>query len=339
MKVLFNCDLPFSLAHGGMQVQIEQSLKALRQIGVDAEFLRWWDDKQTGDILHQFDTLPDNITRLAREKGQKVIVTILLTHQCNRSPRELLVRKLAVGSLLSLPLPRRVKAMLPWQAARNYDHLTVGLEAERNFLERVYGLPREKASLVPLGLADTFLKAGPPLRAENHLICTGTITQSKNSLELAEIAHPAKVPMLFVGKPYDYQSQYWKDFQKFVDGNLVKLHPHVKDPAEIVQLLRRARGYVLMSRYENWSLAAHEAAGCGLPLLLPDQNWSRERFGDQASYFPKKWNAAAAAAALRKFYDACPALPSPQVHLPSWLEAAENLRDVYNRVLKGSATK
>jgi glycosyltransferase involved in cell wall biosynthesis len=48
----------------------------------------------------------------------------------------------------------------------------------------------------------------------------------------------------------------------------------------MIGLLQRARGFVLNSRFENWSLAAHEAAACGLPLLLPDLPWSREQFGD-----------------------------------------------------------
>jgi glycosyltransferase involved in cell wall biosynthesis len=339
MKVLFNCEVPFSLTHGGMQIQIEQSNKALQQIGVETEFLQWWDEKQNGDILHQFGAVPDHLTQFARAKGYKVIVTILLSHQCNRSPRELFVRQMAVASLLSLPLPPRMKAKLPWQAARHYDHLIVGLEAERHVLEQVYGVPREKISIVPLGLPDTFLKAGPALRTENHLVCTGTINPIKKSLELAQIAHQANVPMLFVGKPYDFEGQYWKDFQKLVDGKLIKLHPHVEDQAEMAQLLRQARGYVLMSRFENWSLTTHEAAACGLPLLLPDKNWSRERFGNQAHYFPKKWNSAAAAAALSTFYEKCPSLPSPQVHLPTWIEAAEKLREIYHRVLKGSAAK
>lgn len=339
MKVLFNCDVPFSLAHGGMQVQIEQSSRALQQIGVETEFLRWWDDKQSGDILHQVGALPNHLTEFAQAKGLKVIVTILLTHQCNRSAKELFIRHVGVASLLSLPFPQRIKAKLPWQAARKYDHLTVGLEAERIFLERVYGVPREKISIVPLGLTDAFRTAGPPSRTEDHLICTGTITPSKNSLELARFALEAKVPMLFVGKPYDFESQYWKDFQKLVDGKLIKLHPHVNNEAEIVQLLGQSRGYVLMSRYENWSLAAHEAAGSGLPLLLPDQNWSRERFGDQAHYFPKNGGATASAVALRAFYEKCPSLPSPKVHLPSWTEAAEKLREVYAGVLKGCAAK
>jgi hypothetical protein len=35
------------LAHGGGEVQIEQITAALKQLGVEAEPLRWWDANQT----------------------------------------------------------------------------------------------------------------------------------------------------------------------------------------------------------------------------------------------------------------------------------------------------
>ena len=40
MKVLFDCHLPFMLAHGGMQIQIEQTRAALERLGVEVEPLR-----------------------------------------------------------------------------------------------------------------------------------------------------------------------------------------------------------------------------------------------------------------------------------------------------------
>ena len=92
-----------------------------------------------------------------------------------------------------------------------------------------------------------------------------------------------------------------------------------------------------MSRCENWSLAAHEAAACGLPMLVPDQRWARERFADQAAHWPKD-GGAAAVARLRKFYDECPALPAPQVKLYSWVDAAQMLRDIYAQMLGRSAS-
>jgi glycosyltransferase involved in cell wall biosynthesis len=164
------------------------------------------------------------------------------------------------------------------------------------------------------------------------LICTGTIGPSKNSGELARIAWAAGTPLLFVGKPFDFNSAYWREFEPLIDGKIVKHHGHVGDQAELIKLLQAARGYVLMSRYENWSLAAHEAAACGLPVILPDQRWARERFGECASYWPQK-GGDAAVAVLRRFYEACPNLPAPGIKQYSWVEVAEQLRGVYSQML------
>jgi glycosyltransferase involved in cell wall biosynthesis len=170
------------------------------------------------------------------------------------------------------------------------------------------------------------------LRTESYLICTGTIGPLKNSLSLARLAREAQVPVLFLGKPFDYESAYWKEFERLIDNNIVKHHQHIGTEAGLIEQFRKARGYVLMSRFENWSLAAHEAAACGLPLLVPDQPWSRERFGEQATYFPKSASNGSAAA-LRAFYEKAPDLPSPNLRLYSWREVAEQLRQVYARVL------
>jgi len=332
MKVLLNCHLPFLLAHGGTQVQVEQTKAGLEKIGVEVEYLRWWDESQTGDILHQVGWVPSDIIALAHKKGWKVAMTILLTETCNRSSRELFVRKLMVRGMLGAPLPKRFKSRLQWHAYHLSDQMIVGLEVERRIVEEVYGVPNERVAVVPLGLSDTYLKAAPASRAGEHLICTGTIGPSKNSLELAGYAASAKVPLLFVGKPFDYASDYWKQFEKLVDGTIVKHTPHVGSQQELIALLQQARGYVLMSRYENWSLAAHEAAACRLPMLLPDQPWSRERFGDQAAYFPKPGHGSAADA-VRTFYDQCPNLSPSNTRLCSWVEVAEMLRTIYERML------
>ena len=52
MKVLFDHHLPFSLAHGGFQTQLEQTMAALERIGVKTDYVRWWDGSQRGDIIH-----------------------------------------------------------------------------------------------------------------------------------------------------------------------------------------------------------------------------------------------------------------------------------------------
>ena len=232
-----------------------------------------------------------------------------------------------IRMLQVLPFGGGIKQQLAWQTYHNCTHNVVGLEAERRVLEMVYRVPPEKISLVPLGLSEAYLRVGAGPRNQPHLITTGTITQRKNSVELAELAHAARVPVLFVGKPYHPDDPYWRRFESLVDGCWVQHHPHVNVEAEMIALLRAARGFVFKSQFENWCLSAHEAAACGLPVLLPDQNWSRERFGNQAHYFDRGGDTARNVEILKSFYAAAPDLPTPAIRLFSWADTAPRVAD------------
>src|ERR1035438_5730868 len=78
MKILCSCNWPFALAHGGMQTQIEQTIAALQAIGMEAEPLRWGDDRQSGDIIHYLGRIPAVHIELAHQKGVKVVISELL---------------------------------------------------------------------------------------------------------------------------------------------------------------------------------------------------------------------------------------------------------------------
>jgi glycosyltransferase involved in cell wall biosynthesis len=314
------------LAHGGMQVQIEQTKAALERIGIETAYLEWWDDHQTGDVLHHFADLPVMLIPPARKKGWKVVNTILLSGNCNRPRLARLLRRGLIQTVMAAPLPAQLKSR--FRSFRMCDRVLVSLEAEKEILVRSYGVQEQRVRTIPLGLAEPFMKAGPGPRTGDYLITHGTIAPVKGSIELARLAIEAQVPVLFVGKPFSTTDSYWAQFQQLVDDRCVRYRPHEASTAEMIGLLHQARGFVLKSRFENWSLSAHEAAACGLPLLLPDLPWSRERFGSQASYFPKG-PFAQPARALRDFYYHSPSLPPPKVRLYSWRDAAEALRDAY----------
>ena len=67
-----------------MQIQIEQTKAAPEKIGVNVEYLRWWDETQTGEILHFFGRTPTALVRAAQAKGMKVVQAELLTGQGSR---------------------------------------------------------------------------------------------------------------------------------------------------------------------------------------------------------------------------------------------------------------
>jgi len=333
MKILINCPLPFALAHGGMQVQIEQLQSALTALGLQVEPLRWWDAGQRGDLIHHFGVAPLEHIRQAQAKGIPLVMTALFSAACNRPTSRLRWQGWLVRTLLRLPFGEGIKQQLTWRSFGGCDANVVGLEAERRVLELVYGIPREKVALVPLGLAPIFLEARPAHRHGDYLLCAGTITRVKNTVALARLAQAARVPILFVGKPYAEADPYWQEFRGLVDGRWVRHQPHLADPAAMVTLLQSARGAVVMSDYENWCLTAHEAAACGLPVLLPDLNWSRERFGDQAHYFDHVGFSSRNVAILKQFHAAAPALPAPAIQLFSWTDAAKALKNVYEEVV------
>jgi glycosyltransferase involved in cell wall biosynthesis len=335
LKVLFDHGQPFILAHGGFQTQIEQTKAGLRQIGIDVEYMRWWDAEQAGDLIHFFSTARTQYLQLARRRRLPVIMTQLFSATCNRSNWHLGIQAAVTRSVLGLPLFRNIKDQLTWTAYRACDQLVVGLEAEKTVLVRVFGIDPARISIVPLGLSASYLEAPPSDRRGEHLVSTGTITQQKGSIPLALMARAARVPILFVGKPYDVNDSYWLQFQSMVDDRWIKYHPHVVTEGEMIELLRGARGFVLNSEFENWSLSASEAVACGLPLLLRDQKWSRERFGNQSRYFTapgRRENVEI----LRRFYEDCPHLPPPKIKLFSWVEVAERLQNVYRAAAQTS---
>jgi glycosyltransferase involved in cell wall biosynthesis len=333
VKILIECAVPAMLAPGGTQVQVEQTKAGLEAIGVEAEYLRWWDRGQRGDLIHFFGTPSNSFLAIARAAGVPVVMTNLFTETCNRSDLRLKVQGVLIQAGLKIPLARQVKNQLNWATYQRADHNVVGLACEKQVLQTVYRVPADRVSVVPLGLSETFLRAGAGRRTENHLICTGTITERKYFVELAEMARTAQVPVLFVGKPNHPNDPYWLRFKALIDGRMVKHQPFVESPAEMATLLQSARGFVLMSRFENWCLAAHEAVACGLPLLVTDQKWSRERFGHGARYFKGLGASSENASRLRQFHAEAPSLSAPPIKLHSWREVAEQLKPVYERVL------
>lgn len=336
MKILFDSfSIPFYLAHGGAQTQVMQTVSGLQQNGVEVAMACWWDDKQGADIIHSFGVPNQTYIDFARSKGIRVVNTTLFTATCNRTLSQLKWQGRIIAGLLKIPPIQpwgAMRSQLTWEAFNACDMNIVGLEAEARVLEIVYGVPRDKIGIVPLGLPQKFLQAGSGKRNNNYLITTGTITERKRSLELARMAHIAKVPICFVGKPYDEKSNYWKDFQKLVDGTMVSHIAHTECVEEMIDLLQGARGYVLFSDYENWCLSAHEAIACGLPILVPDQPWSRELFGNEANYL-LRGNHPENIIRLKRFFDAGPDLNPPNVRLYSWNEIGKMLTAKYELIL------
>lgn len=331
MKVLLHLSTPFSLMHGGQQVQVEQTKAALEAAGVEVEYLRWWDDTQTCDIIHSFERFGCGYIRLAQKKGIKVVIAPLLTGLGSRSPRALLGQRLIIFSARRA-LPEMLKAPFGWDCFAIADASVALTPWEAHLMRYVFGAPPQRVRVVPNGVEDVFFEPTPATRGK-WLVCTATITERKRVLELAQAAVQAQTPLWVMGKPYSDTDEYARRFAALAKAStgIIRYEGPIRDRAKIAHAYREARGFVLLSTMESLSLSALEAAACGCPLLLSDLPWARATFGENASYCPVA-STARTAEVLKKFHAAAPGLKPPPKPL-TWLEVARQLKSLYEQLL------
>jgi glycosyltransferase involved in cell wall biosynthesis len=332
MKILLDHSLPFALAHGGHQIQIQQTIAALEACGVQAEPVRWWDEKQGGDLIHYFGRMPAGNIRLAQQKKIKVVIAELLTGPGSRSSPQLRLQKIISRAVERLA-PRSFTAAFNWDSYRLADAVIANTPWEAHLMNHLFDAPKERIHVVPNGVEEIFLNS-PAAAREKWLVCTATITGRKRVLELAEAAIFAQTPVWIIGKAYAEADPY---AQKIF--TLARQHPQIiryegaiADRARLAQIYRAARGFVLLSAMETRSLSAEEAAACGCPLLLSDLPWARSTFENAAAYCPLTKSAKTTARTLREFYDAAPSLHAPPKP-PGWNEIGRQFKTIYERVL------
>jgi glycosyltransferase involved in cell wall biosynthesis len=334
MKILIHNHVPFQLAHGGAQTQIEQTKAGLEGIGVEVEYLRWHDGGQKGDVLHFFGRIPVWLLELARQKGMKVVLADLLTEQGSRSPGQLRLQR-ATMRVLERAAPR-VARKFDWEVYRRADACIVLTAWEARLLNQLFRAAPERTYVVPNGVEEVFLESRAVSRGP-WLVCTATITERKRVLELAEAAVRAQTPVWVVGKAYSDTDPYARRFLELArrEPKFIRFNGAIPDRTRLAAVYREARGFVLLSAMESLSLSALEAAACECPLLLSDLPWARTVFAGSVSYCPLTSSVEQTAPALRRFYDAAPTLKPPSKPL-NWTEVARRLKQVYESCFKTS---
>jgi glycosyltransferase involved in cell wall biosynthesis len=329
VKILIDHQLPFLLAHGGLQTQIERTKEALEQAGLEVEYLRWWDANQAGDIIHFFGRANPSHIDFAHAKGMKYVMSELLTGQGSRSTTQLRIQG-ALERALHKFVPAIFLANFRWDAYQKADAYIVLTEWEAEVARLLFSPSPKRMHVVPNGVEeDFFLKAGDIPKRGEELVCTATITERKRVLELAQAAVAAKVPIRILGNPYGRNDPYFLRFMALAETapEFVRYSGAVSNRTELAHIYQTARGFVLLSTMESLSLSALEAAASGCPLLLSDLPWARYTFGDSATYSPIN-DAHSTATALRNFYCSAPSLPLPAIPL-RWQEISEQLVKIY----------
>jgi glycosyltransferase involved in cell wall biosynthesis len=335
VKVLFDHPNPFRLAHGGFQIQIEQTKEALHQVGVDVEYLRWWDAGQAGDVIHFFGRPSAAYVQSAHAKGIRVVMSELLGGLGARpAVFRFAQRALILGS--QKVLPKALTTKLAWESYKTADAIIALTSHQARLMKEMFGADQHKVHVVPNGVENVFIES-PKVERGEWLICAATITERKRILEIAEAAIEAGTPLWIIGKPYTEADPYVRKFRDLQSkhSRVIKYEGAIDNRQQLSQVYRQARGFVLLSTMETLSLSALEAAACECPLLLSDLPWARTTFGENASYCSVKASTGETARALRAFYDSALSLRLPEKP-KTWEKIARDLQRIYDLVCKTS---
>jgi len=334
MKILIQHAWPFFLAHGGLQTQIEQTKAGLEKLGVEVEYLRWWDDQQTGDIIQVFGRPGVPLIVMAHQKKIRVVLSDLLTGQGSRPAWKHWLHRWALAGLEAV-CPPIFSSKLSSRAYREADACFALTPWEAQLMTTLYRADAGKIHVIPNGVEEAFFNA-PARPRGKWLVCTATITERKRILELAEAAVVAKTPLWIIGKPYSEDDSYFAEFRQLALAHpeLIRYEGPIADRDVLAGIYREARGFVLLSTMESLSISALEAAACEAPLLLTDLPWARVSFGSDASYCPIA-SISATAHCLSRFYQAAPSLSSPAKPL-TWVQVTRKMKEIYEALLSTS---
>lgn len=336
MKVLFDHPSPFALAHGGLQIQIEQTKAALERRGVEVEHLRWWDDKQVGQIIHYFGRPGGAYIDFAHAKGIKVVAAELLTGLGSRSTGARFLQKSLMRATQTV-LPQSFWNRLAWDSYQKADAFVALTGWEAHLMQSMFDADAAKVHVIPNGVEEIFFQVptdGDPKPESDYLVCTAAIHPRKRVLELARAAVSAKVPVWIIGKPYSETDPYHLRFLEIQKNHsdLIRYEGGISDRLRLAQIYRQARGFVLLSTMESLSLSALEAAASKRPLLLSDLPWARTVFGTDAVYANGSLPPESLSPILREFFENAPSMKTSFQPL-TWDEVAGRFQFLYERLL------
>ena len=341
MKVLFDHPNPFLLAHGGFQTQIEETKKALEAVGVEVEWLRWWDGEQRGDLIHYFGRAHPASIRQAQMKGIKVVMSELLTGLGSRSATSRKLQKLCM-IVAGRVLPKEFTARLCWDAYQLADASIALTSWEKKLMVEMFLAKPDRVHVVPNGVEDVFfrdIKSKNQNPKSKYLVCTATITERKRVVELAEAAIMAQVPVWIIGEPYSKKDRYYEKFLAVVQaaGEMVRYEGGISSREKMASIYQNAAGFVLLSSMESLSLSALEAAAGGCSLLLADLPWARFSFGSQATY-SRLGSKEEEAENLKRFYHGIDEAPKPDEPC-RWGDVGKQLCRIYKGLLADKTSR
>ena len=273
---------------GGGLFVLNQTYDYLKRSGYDVHRFDPWTHRIEGfDLIHHFGLGYGNYDWFLTVKatGKKLAVTP--TYWLPDRPRlQRIARKYLSHFFRLKPPPTLVRLML--EAA---DLILPNTEGERQLLTDLYGVPKEKMTIVPCGVNERFVGADPkPFKQyygiDNFLLCVGRFDpRQKNQLGLIRALKNLDLPLVFVGNPIWGAEDYLKQCKKEATTNTLFINYLRPEDGLLASAFAAANTLVVPSFYEYPCMVAMEALLAGTKVAITTGGTTRETFKQYVNYF------------------------------------------------------
>lgn len=357
MKTAFITRSTLYTTPGGDTVQVLQTARALRRLGIAVDILMTNQqiDYNKYDLFHFTNIIrpSDILYHISKTKRPFVLSPVLVDY--SEYDRE--HRRGLSGLVLRRFSPSRneyIKTCARWingqdslktksylwkgqrssirEILRRTSVLLPNSETEYQRLIELYETKTPYA-VVPNGI-DTglFQPEAGTVKEEKLVLCAARIEGIKNQVNLIKALNDSPYTLLLVGAASPNQQDYFKTCRKIASKN-IHFREHVPQEA-LLAYYRKAKVHALPSWFETCGLSSLEAAAMGCNLAITDRGYTREYFGSHAFYCdPASPGSIYAAVEAASKGSGDPALQQKVLHQYTWKKAADITADAYKTAI------
>lgn len=267
MRVLFLTYPRIGLNRGGLQIQIEETAKALAELGVEVVFYDPWSNQIPDvDLCHVFSIDGSMLSHVqqAVHMGKPVVISSVLN--LFQSQPILTRMKVELSRFIPGMYSDLNRASLMMRVASRVIALN---DDEQKLLHKVFRLSSERIVIIPNGISHRFGDGDPSLFVQKYgvrdfVLNVASIEKRKNQLSLISAMKDLPYPLVIIGKASSEQESYMSWCRKEAGDNVVFTGGLAHDNPLLASAYAAARLFVLPSYSEVMPLTLYEAtvAGC-----------------------------------------------------------------------------
>lgn len=259
---------------GGLQIQILETIAALKRLNIQAELINPIQDKLADyDLIHIFSAISGNYRLVEAAKGvaKPIVISPLIRPDWTRYTgfRERLLDRL-VGKLSNWHIQTTYREID--YCLQNSDSIVALGEIEKRSIVDAFKVKPGKINVIPNGIPQRFFEASPNLFIEKHgvepgfVLCVAAINSHKNQLALVQALRHTPYKIVLIGQCLETDKDYLAQILSFT--NVVYLGAMDYQNPLLASAYAAAGVFCLPSCSEVMPLSVLEALAAGTPAIV-----------------------------------------------------------------------